>query len=107
LYRSKEGIELTPHGVSLELLSHRDRARRIVNHVCYRMILMDHHERLVFLVILQNLEKCLEIILVLVLMEYLMMEHLSQKKLTQENRLKPQLLEHQLLELERQQLMEE
>ncbi|GKE34230.1 hypothetical protein Tco_1453552 [Tanacetum coccineum] len=31
---------------------------------------VDHHEKLVFLVILQNLEKCLENVLVLVLMEY-------------------------------------
>nr|GEV01860.1 reverse transcriptase domain-containing protein [Tanacetum cinerariifolium] len=44
---------------------------------------------LVFLVILQNLEKCLDIVLVLVLvlMEYLMMEHPGQWKLTQENQL--------------------
>ncbi|GKG27688.1 hypothetical protein Tco_0406015 [Tanacetum coccineum] len=48
---------------------------------------VDHHERLLFLVILQNLEKFLENVLVLVLME-----HPGQWKLTQENRLKPQLL---------------
>ncbi|GKD88044.1 hypothetical protein Tco_1359198 [Tanacetum coccineum] len=50
---------------------------------------VDHHEKLVFLVILQNLEKCLENVLVLMLMEYLLMEHPGQWKLTQENRLKP------------------
>ncbi|GKA57258.1 hypothetical protein Tco_0756446 [Tanacetum coccineum] len=61
----------------------------------------DHHEKLVFLVILQNFKKCLENVLVLVLMEYLMMEHPGQWKLTQENRLKPQLSEQQLLELEK------
>ncbi|GKG36059.1 hypothetical protein Tco_0443737 [Tanacetum coccineum] len=60
-----------------------------------------------FLVILQNLEKCLEIVLVLVLMEYLMIEHPGQWKLTQENWLKPQLSKQHLLELEKQQLMEE
>ncbi|GJV89327.1 hypothetical protein Tco_1533265 [Tanacetum coccineum] len=62
---------------------------------------VDHHETLVFLVILQNLKKCLENVLVLVLMEYLLMEHPGQWKLTQENRLKPQLSEQQLLELEK------
>ncbi|GKA95707.1 hypothetical protein Tco_0817802 [Tanacetum coccineum] len=67
---------------------------------------VDHHEKLVFFVILQNLEKCLENVLVLVLMEYLLMEHPGQRKLTQENWLKPQLLEQQLLELEKQQLIE-
>ncbi|GKE93743.1 hypothetical protein Tco_1574838 [Tanacetum coccineum] len=64
---------------------------------------VDHHEKLVFLVILQNFEKCLENVLVLVLMEYLLMEHPGQWKLTQENRLKPQLLEQQFLKLEKQQ----
>ncbi|GKB70057.1 hypothetical protein Tco_0931469 [Tanacetum coccineum] len=59
----------------------------------------DHHEKLVFLVILQNLKKCLENVLVLVLMEYLMMEHPGQWKLTQENRLKPQLRQHNYLNL--------
>ncbi|GKB41454.1 hypothetical protein Tco_0886396 [Tanacetum coccineum] len=44
---------------------------------------VDHHEKLVFLGILQNLEKCLENVLVLVLMEYLFMKHLDQWKLTQ------------------------
>ncbi|GJX97145.1 hypothetical protein Tco_0352943 [Tanacetum coccineum] len=52
---------------------------------------VDHHKKLVFLVILQNLEKYLEIVLILVLMEYFMMEHPGQWKLTQENQLKPQL----------------
>ncbi|GJZ33454.1 hypothetical protein Tco_0578890 [Tanacetum coccineum] len=61
---------------------------------------VDHHEKLVFLVILQNLKKCLENVLVLVLMEYLLIEYLGQWKLTQENQLKPQLLVQQLLELE-------
>ncbi|GKG26364.1 hypothetical protein Tco_0399510 [Tanacetum coccineum] len=60
---------------------------------------VDNHKKLVFLEILQNLEKCLENVLVLVLMEYLLMEHPGQWKLTQENRLKPQLSEQQLLEL--------
>ncbi|GKC22847.1 hypothetical protein Tco_1024997 [Tanacetum coccineum] len=68
---------------------------------------VDHLEKLVFSVILQNLEKCLEIVLVLVLMEYLLMEHPGQWKLTQENRLNPQLSEQKLLELEKQQLMED
>nr|GEU72348.1 hypothetical protein [Tanacetum cinerariifolium] len=49
---------------------------------------VDHHEKLVFLVILENLKKCLENVLVLVLMEYLLMDHLGQLTLTQENRLK-------------------
>ncbi|GJY38859.1 hypothetical protein Tco_0425223 [Tanacetum coccineum] len=61
---------------------------------------VDHHEKLVFLGILQNLEKWLENVLVLVLMEYLLMEHPGQWKLTQENRIKPHLSEQQLLELE-------
>ncbi|GKC88198.1 hypothetical protein Tco_1148847 [Tanacetum coccineum] len=68
---------------------------------------VDHHEKLVFLVILQNLEKCLESVLFLVLMEYLLMEHPGQWKLTQENRLKAQLSKQELLELEKQQLMED
>ncbi|GJW04468.1 hypothetical protein Tco_1563324 [Tanacetum coccineum] len=68
---------------------------------------VDHYEKLVFLVILQNLEKCLENVLALVLMEYLLMEHPDQWKLTQEYRLKLQLLEQQLLELEKQQWIEE
>ncbi|GKC79710.1 hypothetical protein Tco_1130484 [Tanacetum coccineum] len=68
---------------------------------------VDHHEKLVFLVILQNLEKCLENVLVLVLKEYLLMEHPNQWKLTQENRLKLKLSEQQLLELKKQQWMEE
>ncbi|GKC10969.1 hypothetical protein Tco_1007751 [Tanacetum coccineum] len=68
---------------------------------------VDHHEKLVFLVILQNLKKCLENVLVIMLREYLLMEHPGQWKLTQENRLKPQLSEQQLLELEKQQLMED
>ncbi|GJV87027.1 hypothetical protein Tco_1530965 [Tanacetum coccineum] len=58
---------------------------------------VDHHKKLVFLVILQNLEKCLENFLVLVLMEYLLMEHPGQWKLTQENWLKPQLSEQHFL----------
>ncbi|GKF54524.1 hypothetical protein Tco_0161434, partial [Tanacetum coccineum] len=68
---------------------------------------VDHHEKLVFLVILQNLDKCLENVLVLMLMEYLLMEHTGQWKLTWEIRLKPQLSKQQLLELEKLQLMEE
>nr|GEY23508.1 hypothetical protein [Tanacetum cinerariifolium] len=68
---------------------------------------MDHHENVVFLVILQNLKKWLENVLVLVLMEYLLMEHPCQWKLTHENQLKPQLSKQQLLELEKQQLMED
>ncbi|GKC73238.1 hypothetical protein Tco_1119121 [Tanacetum coccineum] len=64
---------------------------------------VDHHEKLVFLVILQNLEKCLENVLIHVLMEYLLMEHPGQWRLTQEKRLKLQLSEQQLLELEKQQ----
>ncbi|GKC40657.1 hypothetical protein Tco_1053041 [Tanacetum coccineum] len=68
---------------------------------------VDHHEKLVFLVILQNFEKCLENVLVLVLMKYLLMEHPGQWKLTHENRLKLQLSEHQLFKLEKQQLMED
>ncbi|GJZ58778.1 hypothetical protein Tco_0614594 [Tanacetum coccineum] len=63
---------------------------------------VDHHKKLVFLVILQNLKKWLENVLVLVLMEYLLMEHPGQWKLTQENQLKPQLSEQQLLKLEKQ-----
>nr|GEW26339.1 hypothetical protein [Tanacetum cinerariifolium] len=39
---------------------------------------VDHPEKLVFLVILQNLKKCLENVLVLVLMEYLLMDHPGQ-----------------------------
>nr|GFC25786.1 integrase, catalytic region, zinc finger, CCHC-type, peptidase aspartic, catalytic [Tanacetum cinerariifolium] len=39
---------------------------------------VDHHEKVLFLVILQNLEKCLKNVLVLVLMEYLLMEHPAQ-----------------------------
>ncbi|GJW18201.1 hypothetical protein Tco_0025637 [Tanacetum coccineum] len=62
---------------------------------------VDHHEKLVFLVILQNLEKCLENVLVLVFIEYLLMGHPGQWKLTQENRLKPQLSKQQLLKLEK------
>ncbi|GJZ60629.1 hypothetical protein Tco_0616445 [Tanacetum coccineum] len=46
---------------------------------------VDHHEKLVFLAILQNLAKCLENVLVLMLMEYLLMEHPGQWKLTHEN----------------------
>nr|GEY45070.1 hypothetical protein [Tanacetum cinerariifolium] len=46
---------------------------------------VDHHEKLVFLVILQNLKKCLENVLVIVLMEYLLMEYPSQLMLIQEN----------------------
>nr|GEV64096.1 hypothetical protein [Tanacetum cinerariifolium] len=68
---------------------------------------VDYHEKMVFLVILQNLEKCLENVLVLVLMEYLLIEHPGQWKLTQEIRLKPQLLEQQLLKLEKQQMMKD
>nr|GEW94247.1 hypothetical protein [Tanacetum cinerariifolium] len=48
---------------------------------------VDHHEKLVFLVILKNLEKCLKTVLVLVLIEYLLMEHPGQLMLTQKNRL--------------------
>ncbi|GJY86605.1 hypothetical protein Tco_0500631 [Tanacetum coccineum] len=55
---------------------------------------VDHHEKLVFLVIHQNLEKYLENVLILVLME-----HPDQWTLTQENWLKLQLSEQQLLEL--------
>ncbi|GJR56241.1 hypothetical protein Tco_1406762 [Tanacetum coccineum] len=61
---------------------------------------VDHHEKLGFLVILQNLKKWLENVLVLVLMKYLLMEHPGQWKLTQEIRLKLQLLVQQLLEQE-------
>ncbi|GJY66945.1 hypothetical protein Tco_0469183, partial [Tanacetum coccineum] len=63
---------------------------------------VDHHEKLVLWEIFQNLEKCLENVLVLVLMDYLLMKHPGQWKLTQENRLKPQLLEQQLLKLDKQ-----
>nr|GEU59358.1 putative reverse transcriptase domain-containing protein [Tanacetum cinerariifolium] len=49
---------------------------------------VDHHENVVFLVILQNLEKFLENVLVLVLMEYLLIVHPGQWKLTQENQVK-------------------
>ncbi|GKC96950.1 hypothetical protein Tco_1162392, partial [Tanacetum coccineum] len=52
-------------------------------------------------------KKCLESVIVLVLMEYLLMEHPGQWKLTQEIRLKPQLSEQQLLKLEKQQSMKE
>ncbi|GKF06827.1 hypothetical protein Tco_0037495 [Tanacetum coccineum] len=52
---------------------------------------VDHHKKLVFLVILQSLEKWLENVIVLVLMEYLLMEYPGQWKLTQKNRLKLQL----------------
>nr|GFA84174.1 hypothetical protein [Tanacetum cinerariifolium] len=65
---------------------------------------VDHHEKLVFLMIHQNHEKYLKNVLVLVLMEYLLMEHPGHWKLTQENRIKPQLSEQQLLELEKQTL---
>ncbi|GJR52998.1 hypothetical protein Tco_1403519 [Tanacetum coccineum] len=68
---------------------------------------VDHHEKLVFFVILQKLEKCLENVLVLVLMEYLLMEHPGKWKLTQENRLKPQFSEQQLFKLEKRKLMED
>ncbi|GJZ40616.1 hypothetical protein Tco_0587502 [Tanacetum coccineum] len=49
---------------------------------------VDHHEKLVFLKILQNLEKWLENVLVLMLMKNLLKENTGQWKLTQENRLK-------------------
>ncbi|GKA86680.1 hypothetical protein Tco_0808391 [Tanacetum coccineum] len=43
---------------------------------------VDHHEKLVFLGILQNLEKWLENVLVLLFIEYLLKEHPGQWKLT-------------------------
>nr|GEY69971.1 integrase, catalytic region, zinc finger, CCHC-type, peptidase aspartic, catalytic [Tanacetum cinerariifolium] len=68
---------------------------------------VDHHEKLVFLVILKNLEKCLKNVLVFVLMEYLLIEHLGKLILIQENWLNVQLLVQQRLGLEKQQLMED
>nr|GFA35268.1 retrovirus-related Pol polyprotein from transposon TNT 1-94 [Tanacetum cinerariifolium] len=47
--------------------------RRTGKHILLVQIYVDHHERLVFLVILQNLEKCLKIVLVIMLMKYLIM----------------------------------
>nr|GEY73770.1 hypothetical protein [Tanacetum cinerariifolium] len=54
---SLEGIKVTPHGICLEFLSRRDKARRIADDVFYRMMILeksslpeeihevDHHEK--------------------------------------------------------------